>query len=166
MRGIINHDYIVVELVPKSGDNLHILAEKRSEGPPGIHVRKAVPAEYKDECVVTLDVNCYDVPMDLNTIEECLLQADTPDYNVKTHNCWDYATIACKQLLKCVSEFAVDVGTKEQLLKQLTDLNDNLLRAQMFNAWKIVENLVKAGFSGEISLQGYLKMSIAHSWDL
>ncbi len=142
MRGFINHEYLVLELQSNSSDKLYILAEKRGgKGGAGIYIKKAEPAEYDEKNVVLLGIDCGGVGMQLDSLQNLLLEADTPHYNLRDHNCWDYATSATKRvLLECIAK-VISSGAeakRARLEKALQDLEANLNSKNIVNTWKKV----------------------------
>jgi len=151
-RGLINHEYLVLELVPEvqssPSDKRYILAEKvGGKGKAGIHVQMAEPADYDEKNVVLLEIECGGVPMRLDNLQKLLLEADTPHYNLRDHNCWDYATTATKRLLnECITKVSSggDEAKRARLQRELQDLEANLNAKNIVKTWKRVCGLVKS----------------------
>jgi hypothetical protein len=140
-RGLINHEYLVLKVQSSPSDNLYILAEKvGNKGKVGIHVQVAYPEDYDEKNVVLLEIDCGGVPMKLDSLEKLLLEADTPDYNLRDHNCWDYATSATKRLLnECIAKVSGgDEAKRARLQQELQDLEANLNSKNIVNTWKKV----------------------------
>jgi hypothetical protein len=142
MRGLINHEYLVLEVQSSSPtEKLYILAEKiGGKGEAGIYIQKAEPADYDKKNVVLLDIDCGGVPMKLDSLQSLLLEADTPHYNLRDHNCWDYATSATKRLLmECIAKVSGgDEAKRARLQQELQDLEANLNSKNIVNTWKKV----------------------------
>ena len=141
MRGFINHEYLVLELQSNPTDKLYILAEKTGgENGAGITVQRAEPADYDQQQVVLHVIDCGGVAMKLDSLQKLLLEADTPHYDLRNHNSWDYATIATKRVLEeCIAKVSGgDEAKKAQLEKALQDLEANL------NALHICNVCIKA----------------------
>ena len=140
MRGLINHEYLVLEVQSSPTDKLYILAEKKGgKGKAGIYIQKAEPGDYDEKNVVLLGIDCGGVPMKLDSLQNLLLEADTPHYNLRDHNCWDYATSAVKRLLmECITKVSGGDEAKRQLQKELQDLEANLNSKGIVKTWEKV----------------------------
>ena len=140
MRGLINHDYLVLEVQSSSPvETLYILAQKNSgKGTAGIYIQKAEPEDYDEKNVVLLGIDCGGVPMKLDSLQTLLLEADTPHYNLQDNNCWDYATKATKRLLnECIFKVSGgDEAKRARLQKALQYLEANLYSKNIINIWK------------------------------
>ena len=138
-RGIINHEYLVLKFQSNPTDTLYILAEKAiGEQGAGIAVQKVEPTENDLNPVLLLEIDCGGVAMNLDSLQKILLEADTPHYDLRDHNCWDYATNATKRvLMECIAMVSGgDEAKKAQLEKAHKDLEANLLLRGITNAWK------------------------------
>ena len=140
MRGLINHEYLVLEVQSSTTEKLYILAEKNGgKGEAGIYIQKAEPGDYDEKNVVLLGIDCGGVPMKLDSLQNLLLEADTPHYNLRDHNCWDYATSAAKRLLmECIVKVSGGDEAKRQLQKELQDLEANLNSKGIVKTWEKV----------------------------
>ena len=139
MGGSINHEYLVLEVQSNPTDKLYILAEKTcGENGAGITVQRAEPADCDQQQVVLHVIDCGGVAMTLDSLQKLLLEADTPHYDLRDHNCWDYATSATKRLLmECIAKVSgEDEAKKAKLEKALQDLEANLNAQGIFNVWK------------------------------
>jgi hypothetical protein len=143
MRGLINHDYLVLEVQPSSPtEKLYILAHKiGGKSGAGIYIQMALPADYDKKYVVLLGIDCGGVPMKLDSLQSLLLEADTPHYNVRDHNCWDYATSATKRVLnECIAKVISggDEAKVARLQQELQELEAKLTNKNFINTCKKV----------------------------
>lgn len=127
MRGLINHDYLVLELQCSSAGPLYILAEKTGHGTEvGIHIDPLVDRadiDYRLHDGVKLhNIDCQRKRIKLTKIQDILKEA-LPHYNLKDNNCWDYAFAATQRLLK---ECMVCDGISGAEYKRLKAKHDNL----------------------------------------
>ncbi|KAG0612881.1 hypothetical protein M758_6G059500 [Ceratodon purpureus] len=154
-RGLINHDFLVLEIQPgNGGENFYILAEKLrrdEEGRVGIFVtyrsKGDAPCWYnKDTKLYT--VFCRMKQIALNKLEKVLLSAD-PNYCLQGNNCWEYAMRTVQNLLL---ELAEDCKTSEaeiktKLLEEYTNLEANLNDSNIKNHWEDIKNWFSRTFS-------------------
>lgn len=128
MRGLINHDYLVLELESGGAAKLHILAEKLTgrAHEVGIHIEALVDKSEVDyrlhEGVRLYAMQCR-TKIRLPKIEEILKVATDPHYNLKDNNCWDYAFAATRRLL---NECTACVGPESPEYNRLKQMHDNL----------------------------------------
>jgi len=137
IRGLINHEYLVLELQASPTEKLHIHADKRSGPDPGIHVDKALPEDYDKKKVVLLEIHCGGVPMKLNSLVDRLSKADIEDYNLRNNNCWDYALRATKVVLnECILGARSGVEEVARLQEEIRNLEANLTKKGIVHTWK------------------------------
>ncbi|XP_024397987.1 uncharacterized protein [Physcomitrium patens] len=128
MRGLINHDYLVLELESGGAAKLHILAEKLTGRAQevGIHIEALVDKSEVDyrlhEGVRLYAMQCR-TKIGLSKIEEILKGATDAHYNLKDNNCWDYAFAATRRLL---NECTACVGPESPEYNRLKQMHDNL----------------------------------------
>lgn len=145
MRGLINHDYLVLELESGGAAKLHIFAEKLTGRAQevGIHIEALVDKSEVDyrlhEGVRLYAMQCR-TKIRLPKIEEILKVATDPHYNLKDNNCWDYAFAATRRLLNectaCVGPESPEYNRLKQMHDNLEgDLNRKSIKATLKTAW-------------------------------
>jgi hypothetical protein len=147
-RGVINHDYLVLELQPgdPSSKKFYILAEKLVAG--GKLGKAGIYISYKtaDEAGFLLndktklyDIKCgqkHFIPLDSIL---AILKEVNPDYSLRNANCWDYATKTTKWLaMKCAEVYGISAEEKARFISEHDNLEVNLNNKKMQNVAKTV----------------------------